>query len=48
MNEKTIFLKYHDITGRLLTVVNNIPKRLEILRGDLFFDRHKKYLYLGL
>ena len=42
-----LFLKYHDITVGLLTVVNNIPKQLEILRSDLFFDRHTKNVLFG-
>ena len=45
--EEILFLKYHDITVGLLTVIDNIPKQLEILRSDLFFDRHKKNILFG-
>ena len=47
MSEKILFLKYHDITVGLLTVESNIPKQLEILRPDLFFDKHIKNTIVG-
>lgn len=45
MKDRMLFLKYYDITVGLLSVENNIPKQLEILRPDLFFDRYKKIFY---
>lgn len=47
MKEKILYLKYHDITVGLLTVESNIPKQLEILRPDLFFDKHIKNTIVG-
>ena len=47
MSEKILFLKYHDITVGLLNVENNIPKQLEILRPDLFFDKYTKNILFG-
>ncbi|MEG2918450.1 MAG: hypothetical protein RR851_11035 [Clostridium sp.] len=47
MDNKVLFLKYHDITVGVLTVENNIPQQLEILRPDLFFDRHSKNILFG-
>lgn len=47
MDKKLLFLKYYDITVGLLSIENNIPKQLEILRPDLFFDRHTKNILFG-
>ncbi|WP_252229738.1 hypothetical protein [Clostridium sp. ZBS15] len=47
MKENILFLKYYDITVGLLSLENNIPKQLEILRPDLFFDRYKKNILFG-
>lgn len=47
MKGKVLFLKYHDITVGLLSVEENVPKELEILRPDLFFDKHSKNVLFG-
>lgn len=44
MKENTLYLKYYDTLVAYLTVEDNLPKSLEIINSNLFFDKFDKVI----